>query len=287
MQECRLGTDSATTQGTDMQRLKERLKGKAPIAYAYARLKLGLFPAQGIRQAKNQGQEVWLERFLERFSRHVKGGDGRARLFAIERDKASLCRSLGDMPADPAPLPQTFYATEAEALVGCATPTHGALLLYALVRALAPRYVVEVGAAHGYGAAYIGAALMDNGGGRLRTLEGMFVRERIAGETLGRLGLSGIVEVEGGDFSESVPGALAGRDDLDLVFIDGDKSVELTRSHFRLSLEHMPAGGCLFFDDIDFSGEIKSVWSEILGHPRVSACLTFFGRWGLLKIEKV
>lgn len=266
--------------------LRQQLKNNPLVAYAYACLQLGYFPDKGIRRVKvTAGQEIWTNDFLRRLRQLVKSATSRRHLFAIEKDKAALIRSLGDQPTDPAPFTQTFYRTEAEALVGCATPTHGALLLYALVRTLKPRYLVEVGAAHGYGAASIGAALKDNGNGTVRTLEGMFVRKKIARHTVQRLGLGGYVEVVGGDFRDTVPQAFEGRADLDLVFIDGDKSVELTRSHFRLSLEHMPAGGFLFFDDIDFNDQIESVWSEIFGHTRISTCLTFFGRWGLLKVE--
>lgn len=203
----------------------------------------------------------------------------------IENDKLQLIERLKNQKTDPTPLQHTFYAFEGEAVEGCATPWRGGILLYSIVRALCPRNIVEIGTAHGYGAAYIGSALRDIRKGKLITLEGMNVRERLSLETVDRLSISDYVTVVGGDFNISVPYAFDHAQPLDMVFNDGNKDPEMTRRQFNLSIETMKKGGFLFFDDINFDQNIIALWKKIVAHERVSLCLTFYDRWGLLRIE--
>jgi predicted O-methyltransferase YrrM len=205
---------------------------------------------------------------------------------AIELDKARTCALLGDLPADPRPLPSTSFRLEADALQGCATPETGGRLLFAVVRALRPGTAVEIGTAHGYGALYIGSALRENGSGHLWTLEGMDVRVKLSREVVQRFRLTSEVRVVDGDFTETVPATLAARRPLDLVFSDGNKDPEMTHVQFHLALNAMPMGGHMFFDDIAFSPEIASLWASIVNHPRVACCVEFCGRWGLVEVTK-
>jgi predicted O-methyltransferase YrrM len=123
--------------------------------------------------------------------------------------------------------------------------------------------------------------------GRLLTLEGMDVRIKLGRETIHRFHLSHYAEVVPGDFCITVPEAIKRAQPLDMIFSDGDKSVELTRQQFEQSIEAMSRGGFMVFDDIDFNAEIEALWEEFVGHPRVSLCLTFFRRWGLLRVEPI
>lgn len=202
----------------------------------------------------------------------------------VEDDIATTSARLGGLKADPSPLPHTTFATEAEALVGCATPARGGALLHSTVRVLKPRRVVEIGTGHGYGAVYIGSALRANGEGKLWTLEGMTVRIKLSKEALDRFGLKSFVDVVSGDFVETVPATLAAASPLDLLFADGSKDPEMTQKQFEMALHAMPQGGYMFFDDVDFSPGIRSVWQAIVDHPRIRTCVVFDSRWGLLKV---
>lgn len=199
-------------------------------------------------------------------------------------DMAQLVTRLGEQPTDPAPLLSTAFATEAEAVAQCATPPAGGALLYAVVQAVKPRKVLEIGTAHGYGAYYIASALKSQGDGRLYTLEGMRVRVSLARETIDRLGVADAVELVEGNFRESVPRVLRDGDPVDLVFSDGDKSPELTRSQFEECIAAMPHAGALFFDDISHTPEIERLFAGFVAHPRVERAASFRGRWALLQL---
>jgi predicted O-methyltransferase YrrM len=206
---------------------------------------------------------------------------------AIEKDKARLIKELGDKTADPSPLPSTIYATEAEAVLGCATPPNGGALLYGVIRVLQPRHCIEIGGAHGYGAAYIGFALQDNGHGQLISLEGMAARIMIAAETIKRFNLSRQVEIRGGDFEMTLPPSLRESASLDFVFSDGGKLPDLTLSQFYDCAETMPNGGYMLFDDIRHNDEIRLIWNKIVSDHRVLSCVTFYNRWGLLQVSPI
>ena len=194
---------------------------------------------------------------------------------------------MGDKAANPSPLPSTLYATEAEAVLGCATPPKGGALLYGVIRALQPGHCIEIGGAHGYGATYIGCALQDIGHGRLISLEGMTVRIQIAEETIRRFGLSSQVEIMGGDFERTLTASLRESTSLDFVFSDGGKLPDLTLTQFYDCAEAMPNGGYMLFDDIQHNNEIRLIWDKIVSNHRVLSCVTFYKRWGLLQVSPI
>ena len=237
-----------------------------------------------LRESTHVAKGAGLAALLRKIARHAYGSAADSVVQAVARDMEGLVAELGVRPADPFPL-KTRFATEADAVRGCATPSHGGHLLFGVVRALRPASMVEIGAAHGYGAVYIGSALRANGAGGLITLEGMRVRVGHSRETIRRFGLDGVVEVLEGDFRETVPEALRRGSPVELVFSDGDKSPELTEQQFHLAVEAMPRGGHLFFDDIDFSPPIAELWELFVRHPRSRSAATFYGRWGLLELS--
>ena len=93
------------------------------------------------------------------------------------------------------------------------------LFLYSLVRAVKPKIAVEVGTHGGLTAAFIGAALEDNGLGVLHTVEAMAVWAGTAREKMLELGLQGRVIVHEG-FGEEVLRGLG--EEVDFFFEDGD-----------------------------------------------------------------
>ncbi len=204
----------------------------------------------------------------------------------VERDKTRTARGLGDRPQDLRPLPiaPKLYTTEAQALLGVATPPAGGALLWAVTRALRPGTVVEIGSGHGYGALYIGAALRAHPTGRLVTFEGVSVRVEMARAAIARFGLTRHVDVVEGAFEETLPATLPRLSPVGLVFADGGKHPEATRSEFDQLLAAMPRGGHMLYDDIDFSPEIIRVWQDIVSHPRITAVTEFRRRWGLLAV---
>lgn len=245
-------------------------------------LRLGGVSPDHIRVVKGGPSPRETRRVIRAICRVSARPDARAAVRRVQQDMHQLITRLSGVPTDPTPLPRTRYKTEGAAVKGCATPPPGDLLLYALVRVVQPANVIEVGTAHGYGACYMAAAMQANGRGQVQTLEGMNVRVAISRETLQRLGYADRVRVVPGDFRQTVPEVMGTRPDM--VFSDGDKSVELTQQGFRLSVDAMPDGGWMFFDDINFSPEIAALWQRFVTDPRIGWVVTFYGRWGLLRV---
>jgi predicted O-methyltransferase YrrM len=247
-----------------------------------ARLALNLdaISADALKTAKGHPDQRLVQDIV-RFSHSRRGG---VALKLIDMDKRKLTRKLVDVPSNPWPLQIETFPTEGQAVEGCATPVLGARFLYAVVRSLKPKQIVEIGGAHGYGACCMATALKHaNVSGVIDSLEGMKVRADHASDTVKRLGLDAWVKVHFGDFRETLPAVLS--DQTRVVFSDGDKSIDLTRWHFELCLERM-SEGYLIFDDIDFNPGIAALFSEFVAEPRISWALSFFNRWAVLKLEE-
>jgi predicted O-methyltransferase YrrM len=241
----------------------------------------------GIELVKNTEEELSeIRAFVAEIMRQSNSAACKRIAKQIEQDKIEVSKALGDKKADPSPLAFTAFATEAEALKRCATPVEGGRLLYGLVKTLQPMSVVEIGTAHGYGALYIGSALRDNGKGKLHTLEGMTARIEISRRAIQRFGLERAVDVVAGNFMETVPQYLYAARPLDLLFSDGNKDPKMTREQFAMALDVI-SSGYMFFDDINFSPEITELWQEIVSNQRISTCVTFHQRWGLVKVRPV
>ena len=216
--------------------------------------------------------------------RHSRSAEAGAAVGGVEREKRALADRLGRTPADPRPLPATLYETEAQAVYGLATPPAGLRLLYGVVRAAAPRRVVEIGGAHGLGAALMALAMRDGGGaaGQVITLEGMTVRARLAEDFVRRVNAPGVQVVEG-LFQDTLAAALATSPDL--VFSDGDKGAELTRWHSGAALDALRGrGGWLLFDDINHTPEIGAIFRDVVGDTQVEWAVTIRDRWALLRV---
>lgn len=91
--------------------------------------------------------------------------------------------------------------------------------LRVLIASTGATHVLEIGAASGYSAIWMGLGLRQTGG-RLTTIEYDPARAREAAENIRRAGLSDVVTVIAGDAFTEVP-KLAGN--LDLVFLDAWK----------------------------------------------------------------
>jgi predicted O-methyltransferase YrrM len=126
-------------------------------------------------------------------------------------------------------------------------------LLYTLVRAFRPALVVETGVAAGWSSLAILAALRDNGGGVLHSVDmpypkrgnehqvGAVVPEALRGSwTLHRL-----------PDRDALPSILRTHPVIDLAHYDSDKSYEGRTFAYRLLWRHLRVGGLLVSDDIE------------------------------------
>lgn len=146
------------------------------------------------------------------------------------------------------------------------------LELYVLVRARKPEHVVETGVRRGWSSASILRALDRNGRGHLTSVD--LPTQTQPGEK------HWWAEIGPGMTGCDVPGYLRDRwtliigdartelpklEGYDFFFHDSDHSYEHQQFEFATALRHLPAGGVLAADDIDWS----VAWDEFARtHPR-------------------
>jgi predicted O-methyltransferase YrrM len=144
------------------------------------------------------------------------------------------------------------------------SPAQGRIV-YDHVRRTRPEAVLELGAAHGVGSAYIAAALDENGVGTLTTVESSAVRfeDPTAEELLERLGLGGLVTVDrsASTYTWFLKEQVEARSDdagnceplYDFCFLDGSKDWTTDGLAVVLIEKLLRPGGWLLMDDLDWT----------------------------------
>ena len=135
--------------------------------------------------------------------------------------------------------------------------------LRVLVGATNARRVLEIGAASGYSAIWIGLGLRQTGG-RLVTIEYDPVRAKEATANVQRAGLSDIVQVVAGDAFTEIPKV---QGQFDLVFLDAWKPDY--KKFFDLVFPRVTPGGLfLAHNVINKKNEMPDFLSAIQTHPQ-------------------
>ena len=134
--------------------------------------------------------------------------------------------------------------------------------LRVLVGATNARQVLEIGAASGYSAIWIGLGLRQTGG-KLTTIEFDPIRAKEAAANVQRAGLSDIVRVVHGDAFQEIP-KVAGT--FDLVFLDAWKPDY--RKFFELVFPRVSPGGLfLAHNVINKKNDMLDFLAAIEKHP--------------------
>ncbi len=132
-----------------------------------------------------------------------------------------------------------------------------------LVGATNARHVLEIGAASGYSAIWIGLGLRQTGG-RLTTIEFDPVRAKEAAANIARAGLSDIVRVVPGDAFKEIPKV---QGTFDLVFLDAWKPDYKT--FFELVFPRVTPGGLfLAHNVINKKKDMPDFLAAIQAHPQ-------------------
>jgi predicted O-methyltransferase YrrM len=151
-------------------------------------------------------------------------------------------------------------------------PLPKAYLITDLIKRLGIRDILELGHFHGVSTCYMAAALQEQGGGSITTIDLPYV-EKISPsleELLGQCGLSDLVTIYREPMSHTwrmmkmIEDGQGPR--FDLVFIDDDHNWELTGSAFFMSDKLLRNGGWIIFDDLDWSYSSSESLSQ---SPRV------------------
>jgi predicted O-methyltransferase YrrM len=134
--------------------------------------------------------------------------------------------------------------------------------LRVLVASTNSKHVLEIGAASGYSAIWMGLGLRQTGG-RLTTIEYDPVRAKEAARNIQRAGLQDVVTVVAGDAFLEIP-KLPGT--FDLVFLDAWKPDY--KKFFDLVFPRVNAGGLfLAHNVINKKNEMKDFLQAIHSHP--------------------
>jgi predicted O-methyltransferase YrrM len=137
-------------------------------------------------------------------------------------------------------------------------------IVYDHVRSQRPAEVLELGTAHGVGAAYLAAALADNGAGRLTTVDfAGAAYDPAPDEVLARAGLRDRVTVvrEFSSYTWWLKEQVAARSDragnveplYDFVYLDGAKNWTIDGLAVVLVEKLLRPGGWLLLDDLDWT----------------------------------
>jgi predicted O-methyltransferase YrrM len=151
-------------------------------------------------------------------------------------------------------------------------PEFWALLMFKLVRELAPDSCLELGTSLGMSASYQAAALSLNGTGTIVTLEVEPSLVSMAQQTFTVLGLEN-ARVVPGEIRQTIGNVLEQQRRIDLAFIDADHKGERAQAFFEQIAPFVTNGGVLVFDDIYYSLGMKKAWNRIRTDKRVAAYL--------------
>ena len=148
--------------------------------------------------------------------------------------------------------------------------------LRVLVGATNARHVLEIGAASGYSAIWIGLGLRQTGG-RLTTIEFDPVRAREAAGNIAKAGLSDIVRVVPGDAFKEIPKV---QGTFDLVFLDAWKPDY--KKFFDMVFPRVTPGGLfLAHNVINKKKDMPDFLAAIQAHPQALTTTVSPGHEGI------
>jgi predicted O-methyltransferase YrrM len=144
-------------------------------------------------------------------------------------------------------------------------------LLFRVAQYYQPMTILELGTSLGLSAAYLAAGVPQ---GHVFTLEGSPAIAEAAGRNLRSLALDATVVT--GNFDEQLMPLLKSLPPIDLAFVDGNHRREPTLRYFNTLLRHSAHPSALIFDDIHWSEDMETAWTQIKNDPRVYLTIDLF-----------
>lgn len=146
------------------------------------------------------------------------------------------------------------------------------LLLYRLAKHFQPGYILEIGSSIGISSSYLASAVP---AATVFSLEGSTALVQIAEENYRNLQMDNVHLVEG-DFTDTLPDILPQLPSLDLVFFDGNHTLQATLNYFNQCLKFSDEQSIFVFDDIYWSSEMTEAWELIRQHPSVTLSIDVY-----------
>ena len=203
----------------------------------------------------------------------------------LERSRLSLRRSPGTFPRRPEGKQWPSTITVGRAARYASVPDAWGRLLFAIVRATAPRYVLELGTAIGISGAYLGTALALQGRGRLITIEAAPDLATEAGRLFDRLGLVNVEQRVDWITAESLADVCRSYGPVDFAYVDAIKDGDVLLDVHRRLYEQASPDAVVVYDDIDWSAEMIEVWAAIQNEPSVATSIDL-DRMGIVVLKR-
>ena len=147
-----------------------------------------------------------------------------------------------------------------------------AKLLFRIVNYYKPETIIELGTSFGITTCYMGCA---NEKSTVYTLEGSTTIAGIASQNFADTGLQNIRLIRG-QFDETFEDILAGIENIDLAFVDGNHRKKATLDYFSSLQKKSVQDSIFIFDDIHWSLEMEEAWGQIQQHPSVTLSIDLF-----------
>ncbi|MCW5907107.1 MAG: class I SAM-dependent methyltransferase [Chitinophagales bacterium] len=154
-------------------------------------------------------------------------------------------------------------------------------LLYALVKYLKPKNILEIGTSIGISSAYMA---LGNEQAQVTTLEGCPSLAKAAEQNHKTLNIHRVKVVEG-EFSKTLNTALTEMPTVDLVLFDGNHTQQATLAYFQACLPYVSENTVFVFDDIYWNSEMCKAWNTIKQHPTVTLTIDVY-RFGICFFRK-
>jgi predicted O-methyltransferase YrrM len=169
-----------------------------------------------------------------------------------------------------------LHATKARKISAIAAsslkPKKYGQLLFRMVSYFQPNTILELGTSLGLTSAYLAMA---NPSAKVWSMEGANDIADLAEHNLKNLGIDNVQLVRG-NFDKTLEPLLAGIDQLDFVFVDGNHRYQPTINYFHLLKPKMKEKSILIFDDIHWSKEMETAWDEIKKDSSISLTIDLF-----------
>ena len=150
-------------------------------------------------------------------------------------------------------------------------------LFFRLVRYFKANTILELGTSLGITTSYLALA---RPGARVITLEGCPQTAALARQTFSKAGIQN-VELIVGDFAQTLPALFNTNISPDLVYIDGDHSLEGVLRNFSIISKHLHESSVVIIDDIRWSRGMRTAWKHLMAHEKTTMALDL-GSIGIL-----
>ncbi len=86
----------------------------------------------------------------------------------------------------------------------------------------------------------------------------------------------GMIDLRTGNIDDLLPQLVEEIEQVDLVVMDANHTMEATLTYFYLLLKRCHKDSVIILDDIHWSKEMKAAWDEIRNHPEVTCSVDLF-----------